>query len=46
MYVGLGIRQNTDAIMVANHQNILAMDIEKNSWLRVPESAELYHSAL
>lgn len=46
LYVGIGIRQNTDAIMVANHQNILAMDIEKNSWLRDPNFAELYDSAL
>lgn len=46
LYVGIGIRQNTDAILVANHQNILAMDVEKNSWLRDPEFAELYNSAL
>ncbi len=37
IYVGLGVRQNTDAIQVANHQAIVAMDMEKNSWLRDSE---------
>ena len=46
VYVGVGIRQNTDAIMSANHQNLLAMDIDKNSWFRDPDFAELYESAL
>jgi hypothetical protein len=46
VYVGAGIRQNTDAIMSANHQSLLAMDIEKNSWFRDPDFAALYESAL
>ena len=46
IYVGAGIRQNTDAIMSANHQNLLAMDIDKNSWFRDPSFAALYETAL
>ena len=29
IYVGLGVRQNTDAIQVANHQALVALDMEK-----------------
>jgi hypothetical protein len=46
VYVGAGVRQNTDAIMSTNHQNILAMDINKNAWFRDPEFAALYESGL
>ena len=46
IYVGVSIRQNTDAITAANHQNLLSMDIEKNAWFRDREFAELYVSAL
>jgi hypothetical protein len=46
VYVGVGIRQNTDAIMSTNHQNLLALDIDKNSWFRDPDFAALYESAL
>jgi len=31
IYVGVSVRQNTDAILVANHQAIVAMDIERNT---------------
>ena len=46
VYVGASIRQNTDAITAANHQNLLSMDIEKNAWFRDREFSELYVSAL
>ena len=39
IYVGVGVRQNTEAVQVANHQAIVAMDISKNSWLRDPQFA-------
>ncbi|MCP5184673.1 MAG: hypothetical protein H6993_11970 [Pseudomonadales bacterium] len=42
VYVALSIRQNTDAIQVSNHQALVAMDMEKNSWLRESEFAEIY----
>ena len=45
IYVGLGVRQNTDAIQVANHQALVAMDMEKNSWLRDPNFAAIYDKA-
>lgn len=46
VYVGAGIRQNTCAIMAANHQNLLAMDIDENAWFRDAEFAALYEAAL
>ena len=46
IYVGLGVRQNTNAISVANHQAIVAMDIDRNSWFRDPEYAAVYELAL
>ena len=45
IYVGLGVRQNTDAIQVANHQALVAMDMDKNNWLRDPEFAAIYDNA-
>lgn len=45
IYVGLGVRQNTDAIQVANHQALVSMDMEKNSWLREAEFAVIYDKA-
>lgn len=46
IYVGVGVRQNTDAILVANHQALVAMDMEKNTWLRDPSFAAIYTAAL
>ncbi|MCP5347708.1 MAG: hypothetical protein R3F41_08850 [Gammaproteobacteria bacterium] len=46
IYVGVSVRQNTDAIMVSNHQSIVAMDIERNTWYRDLEFAALYELAL
>ena len=42
VYVGVGVRQNTEAIRVANHQALVAMDIEKNAWLRDSDFAVVY----
>jgi hypothetical protein len=40
--VAYELRQNTEAVQVANHQALVAMDLEKNSWLRDPEFAAIY----
>lgn len=45
VYVGAGVRQNTDAIQVANHQAIVALDMEKNTWLRDPKFVAIYENA-
>ena len=46
LYVGVGVRQNTEAILSANHQNLVAMDMNKNAWLRDPGFAALYELGL
>ena len=46
LYVGTGVRQNTNAIQSSNHQNLVAMDLNKNTWFRDPEFAALYESGL
>lgn len=45
VYVGLSVQQNTKAIQVANHQALVAMDLDKNSWLRDSEFAAIYEKA-
>lgn len=45
IYVGVGVRQNTAAIQVANHQAIVAMDMNKNNWLRDPAFAAIHLNA-
>lgn len=42
IYVGVGVRQNTEALQVANHQRLVAMEVEKNAWLRNPDFAAAY----
>jgi hypothetical protein len=42
VYVGYGVRQNTAAVQVANHQAIVAMDMQKNSSVRDPVFAEIH----
>jgi hypothetical protein len=42
VYVGIGVRQNTEALRVANHQALVAMDLEKNAWLRDADFAAAY----
>lgn len=45
VYVGASVNQNTKAIMVANHQALVAMDQDKNGWLKDPEFAAIYEAA-
>jgi len=46
IYVGLSVNQNTDAIMVANHQALVAMDQDTNAWFRDSEFTATYLAAL
>ena len=46
IYVGLSVNQNTSAIMVANHQALVAMDQDTNAWLRNSEFAAIYGAAV
>lgn len=46
IYVGVSVRQNTAAILVTNHQALVAMDIERNSWYRDPVFAATYEQGL
>jgi hypothetical protein len=46
IYVGVGVRQNTAAILVSNHQSIVAMDIDRNTWYRDLEFAAAYELAI
>ena len=41
-FVAYELRQNTKAVQVANHQSLVAMDMEKNSWLRDRDFAAIY----
>ena len=45
IYVGLSVNQNTNAILVANHQALVALDQDTNGWLRDPEFAEIFEHA-
>ena len=45
IYVGVSVNQNTRALMVSNHQALVAMDQEKNSWLRDEQFAEIFEIA-
>lgn len=45
IYVGVGVRQNTAAIQVTNHQAIVGMDMNKNNWLRDPAFAAIHVNA-
>jgi hypothetical protein len=45
IYVGVGVRQNTEAVQVANHQALVAMDMDKNAWLRDIEFSAIYVNA-
>ena len=40
--VAYELRQNTEAVRVANHQALVAMDLEKNAWLRDQDFATIY----
>lgn len=45
IYVGISVQQNTDAVKVANHQALVAMDMNKNTWLRDADFAAVYETA-
>ena len=45
IYVGVSLGQNTAAVEVANHQALVAMDLDKNAWLRDAEFAAIYERA-
>lgn len=45
VYVGLSVNQNTNAIMVANHQALVALDQDTNGWLRDSAFAEVFVNA-
>ena len=46
IYVGASVNQNTDAIMVANHHALVAMDQNTNAWFREPDFAEVFEIAM
>ncbi len=46
IYVGTSINQNTNAVMVANHHALVAMDQNTNAWLRDSEFAAVFTIAM
>ena len=46
IYVGTSVNQNTDAIMVANHHALVAMDQNTNGWFRDSEFAATFEIAM
>lgn len=42
IYVGVSVNQNTNAVMVANHQALVSMDQNTTDWLRDPDLANAY----
>lgn len=46
IYVGISVNQNTNAIMVANHQALVAMDQDTTSWFKDPGFASAYSTSL
>ena len=42
VYVGVGIRKNTEAVQVTNHQALVVMDMQKSASLRDSEFASIY----
>ena len=46
IYVGASVNQNTDAIMVSNHQALVAMDQNTNEWFRDSGFAKAFRIAM
>jgi hypothetical protein len=46
IYVGASVNQNTDAILVANHHALVAMDQDTNAWFRDSEFAASFEIAM
>lgn len=42
IYVGVSVNQNTNAVMVANHQALVALDQATTDWFKDPGFAEVY----
>ena len=45
IYVGLSVNQNTNALMVANHQALVAMDQSTTDWVKDPAFASTMNVA-
>ena len=45
IYVGVSVNQNTNAVQVANHQALVAMDQETSNWFKDVEFAAMYEVA-
>jgi hypothetical protein len=46
IYVGISVNQNTDAVMVSNHQALIAMDHNTNGWIRDSDFAAVVEGAM
>jgi len=46
IYVGISVNQNTNAVQVANHQALVALDQETTNWFRNPDFAAAYIDAV
>ena len=46
IYVGLSVNQNTNALMVANHQALVAMDQSTTDWVKDPAFGRYVDSVL
>ena len=42
IYVGVSVNQNTNAVLVANHQALVAMDQDATDWFKDPDFAAAY----
>jgi hypothetical protein len=42
IYVGVSVNQNTNAVLVANHQALVAMDQVTTDWFKDPDFAAAY----
>ena len=42
IYVGVSVNQNTNAVMVANHQALVALDQATTDWFKDPDFAAAY----
>lgn len=45
IYVGISVNQHTDAVQVANHQALVAMDQETTGWFKDPDFVATYLTA-
>ena len=45
IYVGVSVNQNTNAVQVANHQALVALDQETSNWFRDADFAAAFEAA-